>query len=137
MPLTGCPPSNVRLGVVADIRRHPLGMMVERGLAVTVNSDDPAYFGGYVNDNYRAVADPMGLTVEQLAALARNSFEASFLASANRQRPNRPPGSTLTWRRGKADRTRATWSRDPMARVRSIRSFLQGRGRSAVSRAGR
>ncbi len=79
MALTVCPLSNLRLGGVSDMTQHPLREMLQHGLFVTVNSDDPAYFGGYVNDNYRAVRDALGLSDAQLAAIARNSFEASFL----------------------------------------------------------
>ena len=79
MPLTVCPLSNVRLQVVDDIAAHPLRRMLNRGLFVTVNSDDPAYFGGYVNDNYVAVAEALGLGRDDLVRLARNSFEASWL----------------------------------------------------------
>jgi adenosine deaminase len=79
VPLTVCPLSNVRLGVVEEMRVHPLRTMLERGLNVTVNSDDPAYFGGYINDNYHAVRRALGLTKEQVVRLARNSFAASFL----------------------------------------------------------
>ena len=79
-PLTVCPLSNLKLGVIDDMANHPLATMLEKGLLATVNSDDPAYFGGYVNENYRAVQAALGLTREQLATLARNSFEASFLA---------------------------------------------------------
>ena len=79
MPLTVCPLSNARLRVVDDIAAHPLRRMLDRGLFVTVNSDDPAYFGGYVNDNYVAVAEALGLGRDDLVRLARNSFEASWL----------------------------------------------------------
>ena len=79
VPLTVCPLSNLKLAVVGDMTRHPLRTMIDRGLFVTVNSDDPAYFGGYVNANYRAVQDALGLGRDTLAGLARNSFEASFL----------------------------------------------------------
>ncbi len=79
VPLTVCPLSNLRLCVVEDMADHPLRRMMELGLFVTVNSDDPAYFGGYVNENYAAVQDALGLGRDDLAALARNSFEASFL----------------------------------------------------------
>jgi adenine deaminase len=79
VPLTVCPLSNVRLKVVDDIRHHPLRAMMEHGLLVTVNSDDPAYFGGYVNENFAAVQQGLGLSDEDLAQLARNSFEAAFL----------------------------------------------------------
>ncbi|MBV8090539.1 MAG: adenosine deaminase [Alphaproteobacteria bacterium] len=79
IPLTVCPLSNLRLQVVDDIRHHPLRTMMDKGLFVTVNSDDPAYFGGYVNENYLAVQQPLGLSNEHLAQLARNSFDAAFL----------------------------------------------------------
>ena len=79
IPLTVCPLSNVKLGVVHDLSAHPLQRMLELGLFVTVNSDDPAYFGGYVNENYLAVTEALGLSREQLAQLARNSIEASLL----------------------------------------------------------
>jgi adenosine deaminase len=79
VPLTVCPLSNVRLAVVADIAEHPLRRMIEKGLLVTVNSDDPAYFGGYINANYRAVTQALGLSRDELVELARNSFTASFL----------------------------------------------------------
>ncbi|QUD89413.1 adenosine deaminase [Phenylobacterium montanum] len=77
MTLTVCPLSNLKLCVVRDLGTHPIARMLQLGLRATVNSDDPAYFGGYINDNYRAVA-PL-LTRADLAALARNSFEGSFL----------------------------------------------------------
>ena len=82
IPLTVCPLSNVKLCVVDDISAHPLKQMLDLGLFVTVNSDDPAYFGGYVNENYVAVAEALGLGREELAQLARNSFEASLLSQA-------------------------------------------------------
>jgi adenosine deaminase len=80
MPLTVCPLSNVRLKVFEHIGEHNLKRLLERGLCVTVNSDDPAYFGGYVLENYLAVQQALDLSQEQIAQLARNSFEASFLA---------------------------------------------------------
>ncbi len=79
IPLTVCPLSNVKLRVVDDIRAHPLQRMLDLGLFVTVNSDDPAYFGGYINENYLAVAEALHLDRETLAQLARNSFAASLL----------------------------------------------------------
>ncbi|MBB5705410.1 adenosine deaminase [Sphingopyxis panaciterrulae] len=79
MCLTVCPLSNVRLCVVDDIAAHPLRTMLDAGLCATVNSDDPAYFGGYVNANYQAVADALDLSRAELVALARNSFTGSFL----------------------------------------------------------
>ncbi len=77
MTLTVCPLSNLKLCVVKDLARHPIQRMLRSGLRVTVNSDDPAYFGGYINDNYRAVAPLLGR--EGLATVARNSFAGSFL----------------------------------------------------------
>lgn len=79
MTLTVCPLSNVKLCNVAAIDAHPIDRMLELGLRATVNSDDPAYFGGYVGENYRAVARGRGLSKQQLATLARNSFLGSFL----------------------------------------------------------
>lgn len=84
VPLTLCPLSNVRLRVVDDLADHPLPAMLDAGLLVTVNSDDPAYFGGYAHDNFTAVRDALGLTDETLRTLARNSFQASFLDDATR-----------------------------------------------------
>ena len=81
VPLTLCPLSNLKLSVVDDLGQHPLREMLERGLLVTVNSDDPSYFGGYLSENYRAIQQAQGLTREQVARLARNSFEASFLSA--------------------------------------------------------
>lgn len=78
-PLTVCPLSNVRLKAVRDIGQHPLGQMLEAGLNVCVNSDDPAYFGGYVDDNFRAAAEALHLTRAELAQLARNSVRSSVL----------------------------------------------------------
>lgn len=77
MTLTVCPLSNVKLCVVDDIARHPIARMLRLGLRVTVNSDDPAYFGGYIADNFRAVA-PL-LTAHEIVTLARNSLTGSFL----------------------------------------------------------
>lgn len=79
MPLTVCPLSNHKLKVVRNMSRHPLAEMLEQGMMVTVNSDDPAYFGGYLNENYQAIAQTLHLTREQITQLAKNSFEASFL----------------------------------------------------------
>jgi adenosine deaminase len=81
MTLTVCPLSNLKLCVVEDMARHPIARMLREGVRATVNSDDPAYFGGYINANYRAVA-PL-LTRDDLAALARNSFLGSFLPQAD------------------------------------------------------
>ncbi len=79
IPLTMCPLSNVRLRGFDLIEDHNLKQLMERGLKVTVNSDDPSYFGGYIADNYRALQQGLGLTHAELALLARNSIEASFL----------------------------------------------------------
>lgn len=80
--LTVCPLSNLRLRVIDDLTRHPLRRMLDKGLAVTVNSDDPAYFGGYVNENYRAVTDALRLTRDEIIAIVRNGFEASLMPVA-------------------------------------------------------
>jgi adenosine deaminase len=80
MTLTVCPLSNIKLCVVDDIANHPIDRMLALGLKATVNSDDPAYFGGYVADNYRAIAKGRGLGKAALATLARNSFTGSFLS---------------------------------------------------------
>ncbi len=77
MTLTVCPLSNLKLCVVGDMSEHPIARMLRLGLRATVNSDDPAYFGGYVNDNYRAIAGL--LTRDEIVTLARNSFLGSFL----------------------------------------------------------
>jgi adenosine deaminase len=79
VPLTVCPLSNVRLRVVDTLADHPLRRMLELGLRVTVNSDDPAYFGGYIARNYTETAAAVGLSDAQIVELARNSFRASFL----------------------------------------------------------
>jgi adenosine deaminase len=82
MTLTVCPLSNLKLCVVSDMAQHPLKRMLDLGLRATVNSDDPAYFGGYVNANFRAVAAAGGLTRADLVTLARNSFTGSYLTDA-------------------------------------------------------
>lgn len=80
IPLTVCPLSNVKLRVFDTMRDHTLRTMLDRGLKVTINSDDPAYFGGYIGENYVAAAEALGLSEDELRTLARNSFEASFRA---------------------------------------------------------
>lgn len=80
MPLTVCPLSNLKLCGVRDLAEHPLKRLLDSGLCVTVNSDDPAYFGGYVNANYVQTVRALGLSRADVAALARNSFEASFVS---------------------------------------------------------
>jgi adenosine deaminase len=79
MTLTVCPLSNLKLCVVDDMADHPIDRMLREGLRATINSDDPAYFGGYIADNYRAAAAARGLDRDDLALLARNSFLGSFL----------------------------------------------------------
>ncbi|QNQ09399.1 adenosine deaminase [Sphingomonas alpina] len=79
MTLTVCPLSNLKLCVVESMEAHPIDRMLRAGLRATVNSDDPAYFGGYIADNYRAAAAGRGLDRDDLVALARNSFLGSFL----------------------------------------------------------
>ena len=79
MTLTVCPLSNLKLCVVKDMADHPIDRMLSAGLRATINSDDPAYFGGYINDNFRAAAAARGLTRDDLVTLARNSFLGSFL----------------------------------------------------------
>jgi adenosine deaminase len=78
IPLTVCPLSNVKLRVFDTMRDHNLRRLLDAGLKVTINSDDPAYFGGYINDNYNAVARDLSMTEEELAKIAQNSFDASF-----------------------------------------------------------
>ncbi|MGN6805320.1 MAG: adenosine deaminase [Trinickia sp.] len=77
--LTVCPLSNLKLRVFDDMKRHTLKALLDRGVAVTINSDDPAYFGGYVNANYLAAVEALGLTDRDVYTLIRNSFEASFV----------------------------------------------------------
>lgn len=83
MTLTVCPLSNLKLCVVGDMSDHPIGRMLGLGLRATVNSDDPAYFGGYVNDNFRALAATGMLDRQDFITLARNSFLGSFLPDAD------------------------------------------------------
>jgi adenosine deaminase len=86
IPLTLCPLSNVRLRTVDTLADHPLPAMLDAGLLCTVNSDDPAYFGGYAGDNFDAVRAVLGLTENRLRELARNSFLASFLEDDEERR---------------------------------------------------
>jgi len=85
IPLTSCPLSNLKLKVIQKMSDHPLKEMLDRGIKVTVNSDDPAYFGGYLNDNFIAVADALNLTKEDITQLVRNSFEASFITDGEKR----------------------------------------------------
>ncbi|MFN7114205.1 MAG: adenosine deaminase [Alphaproteobacteria bacterium] len=86
MALTVCPLSNLKLCVVKDMEKHPLKKMLDLGIKATVNSDDPAYFGGYMNDNYIAVATALGLSKDDVLTLARNSIDATFLDDAGKKR---------------------------------------------------
>ncbi len=83
-PLTVCPLSNLKLCVVDDLRRHNLRRLLEAGLCVTIHSDDPAYFGGYINDNFIQTFEALDLGPEHALTLVRNSFEASFVDPALR-----------------------------------------------------
>ena len=84
VPLTVCPLSNVKLRVFESIANHNLLQLLDAGLCVTINSDDPAYFGGYINENFHAVRDAFDLTEDQMRVLARNSFEAAFVEDERR-----------------------------------------------------
>lgn len=86
LTLTVCPLSNLSLCVVDDLKAHPMKKMLELGLKATINSDDPAYFGGYVNQNYRETAKAVGLTRDDIITLAKNSFTGSFLPEADQAR---------------------------------------------------
>ncbi len=84
LALTVCPLSNLRLRVVDDLTHHPLRRMMDKGLVVTVNSDDPAYFGGYVNENYRAVSDALSLQHNEIVAIVRNGVQASLMTKSEK-----------------------------------------------------
>lgn len=84
MPLTVCPLSNIRLGGFDRLEEHPLAKMLDLGLKVTINSDDPAYFGGYVGDNYTSTYTALDLSLDQMVTIARNSLEATFLPDAEK-----------------------------------------------------
>jgi len=84
IPLTVCPLSNLKLKVVTSMDHHPLKAMLEAGLIVTINSDDPPYFGGYVNDNLVLTQKSLGLSIDDVIALARNSLAASFVTPDER-----------------------------------------------------
>ncbi|HHB78454.1 MAG TPA: adenosine deaminase [Saprospiraceae bacterium] len=85
MALTVCPLSNLKLCVVDDLKNHPLRKLMQNGLKVTINSDDPAYFGGYMNENFWAIADALDLSKDELYTLLRNAFEASFVSDERKQ----------------------------------------------------
>lgn len=86
MPLTVCPLSNLKLCVVEDMAEHNIHRLLKQGVHVTINSDDPSYFGGYMNDNFLAVHAALNLSNDELKQLAINSFEASFIDSAEKQK---------------------------------------------------
>ncbi|MFY9719142.1 MAG: adenosine deaminase [Candidatus Cybelea sp.] len=86
VPITVCPVSNARLHMVPSLAAHPLKKMLDAGLAVSCNSDDPGYFGAYIADNYQQAAAALALTDDDLVTLARNSFVASFIDDPTRQR---------------------------------------------------
>ena len=86
IPLTLCPLSNLSLKVVARMAEHPMMKLIEAGVLVTINSDDPAYFGGYVNENYLAVSDAFSLEQRQIEQLGRNSFVGSFMTDGEKHR---------------------------------------------------
>lgn len=86
LALTVCPLSNLRLCVVKDMKRHPLRRMMDAGLKVTINSDDPAYFGGHMTENFARVGSALDLSADELRAIARNGFAASFMPEAEKQK---------------------------------------------------
>ena len=86
MPLTVCPLSNLKLCVVDDMAQHNIRRLLQQRVHVTVNSDDPSYFGGYMNDNFVAITEALALTNEELKTLAQNSFEASFISDPEKQK---------------------------------------------------
>jgi adenosine deaminase len=85
LALTVCPLSNLRLCGVKDMKDHPLRRMMDAGLKVTINSDDPAYFGGYMNENFASVGAALGLSGDEVTAIARNGFAASFMPAQAKQ----------------------------------------------------
>ena len=86
MPLTVCPLSNLKLCVVDDMAHHNILSLLDAGVTATVNSDDPSYFGGYMNDNFHALEQALGMNETQLKQLAKNSFAASFLSLSEKQK---------------------------------------------------
>ena len=86
MPLTVCPLSNLKLCVVNDMAEHNIRRLLQQGVHVTVNSDDPSYFGGYMNANFVAITEALNLSIAELKKLAQNSFEASFISDAEKQK---------------------------------------------------
>ena len=86
MPLTVCPLSNLKLCVVNDMGEHNIRRLLQKGVHVTVNSDDPSYFGGYMNDNFIAIQQALDLSNDELKQLAIHSFEASFISDDEKQK---------------------------------------------------
>ncbi|WP_346859182.1 adenosine deaminase [uncultured Draconibacterium sp.] len=86
VPLTVCPLSNLKLKVVQQMKELPLRTLLEKNILVTINSDDPAYFGGYVNENYKAITEAFDLTTDELRILAKNSFKASFMGETEKEK---------------------------------------------------
>ena len=86
IPLTVCPLSNVELKVFDSMAKHNLKRLLDLGICATVNSDDPSYFGGYINENYQAAQEALGLNKQELYQLAKNSFQASFLSPESKQK---------------------------------------------------
>lgn len=86
IPLTLCPLSNLELKVVGDLKDHPIAKMMDKNLLVTVNSDDPAYFGGYMNENYLGIAQSLDLSKKQIAQLVKNGFKASWLPDDEKEK---------------------------------------------------
>ena len=85
VPLTMCPLSNIKLNVVRQLTDHPLKKMLDKGILVTVNSDDPAYFGGYLNENYLAIVKALNLSVADIGTLAKNSLQASVMQADQKE----------------------------------------------------
>jgi adenosine deaminase len=84
VPLTVCPLSNLKLRVYPSLQQHGLKRMLDAGIVATVNSDDPAYFGGYINENFTQTFAALGMTAQHAYQLARNSFDASFIDASLR-----------------------------------------------------
>ncbi|MGB1310521.1 MAG: adenosine deaminase [Leucothrix sp.] len=85
LALTVCPLSNLKLCVVDDLKNHPMRKMLDAGLKATMNSDDPAYFGGYMNENFLQLTEALNLTQDEVVTLARNGFEAAFVSQEHKQ----------------------------------------------------
>lgn len=86
MPLTVCPLSNLKLCVVKEMTQHNIRRLLQQGVHVTVNSDDPSYFGGYMNDNFISITEALDLSIDEIKQLAKNSFQASFISETAKQK---------------------------------------------------